>query len=123
MLNILQKNNMANILIIVTRYFGGILLGTGGLVRAYTDVLQKAIENSKKIQKINGLECTIFLDYAEYSEFQYYCKQNEIIISNVEYGEKIECRIEFEQAKKEKINKDFGAKTINFKKIYISKSI
>lgn len=36
MLNILQKNNLANILIIVTRYFGGILLGTGGLVRAYS---------------------------------------------------------------------------------------
>ena len=36
MLNILQKNNLANVLIIVTRYFGGILLGTGGLVRAYS---------------------------------------------------------------------------------------
>ena len=35
MLNILQKNNLVNVLIVVTRYFGGILLGTGGLVRAY----------------------------------------------------------------------------------------
>ena len=51
MLNILQKNNLANVLIVVTRYFGGVLLGTGGLVRAYSECLQKAIENSKKITK------------------------------------------------------------------------
>ena len=48
MLNILQKNNLVNVLIIVTRYFGGILLGTGGLVRAYSSSLQKAIEESAK---------------------------------------------------------------------------
>ena len=49
MLNILQKNELANVLIIVTRYFGGILLGTGGLVRAYSGSLLDAIEKSKKI--------------------------------------------------------------------------
>ena len=48
MLSILQKNNLANVLIIVTRYFGGILLGTGGLVRAYSSSLLKAIEKLKK---------------------------------------------------------------------------
>ena len=37
MLNILQKNNLCNVLVVVTRYFGGILLGTGGLVRAYSN--------------------------------------------------------------------------------------
>ena len=42
MLNILQKSNLCNILVIVTRYFGGILLGTGGLVRAYSEALNGA---------------------------------------------------------------------------------
>ena len=51
MLNILQKNNLANVLIIVTRYFGGILLGTGGLVRAYSDSLLKAIDQANIIKK------------------------------------------------------------------------
>lgn len=41
MLNIIEKNNISNILIIVTRYFGGILLGTGGLVRAYSEATIK----------------------------------------------------------------------------------
>ena len=44
MLNILQKNNLGNILVVVTRYFGGILLGTGGLVRAYSDATLDAID-------------------------------------------------------------------------------
>ena len=43
MLNILQKNNLCNVVAIVTRYFGGILLGTGGLVKSYSDSLLKAI--------------------------------------------------------------------------------
>ena len=54
MLNILQKNNLVNVLIVVTRYFGGILLGTGGLVRAYSNTLLQAIENSSKIKKCLG---------------------------------------------------------------------
>lgn len=48
MLNILQKNGYVNVLIVVTRYFGGILLGTGGLVRAYSNSLIQAIEKSEK---------------------------------------------------------------------------
>ena len=63
MLNILQKNELANILVVVTRYFGGILLGTGGLVRAYSDSILKAIEQSQKIHKCEGLEMLVTLTY------------------------------------------------------------
>ena len=51
-----RRNNLCNILVIVTRYFGGILLGTGGLVRAYSETTQKAIENAQKIEMILGTE-------------------------------------------------------------------
>ena len=54
MLKILQKNNLCNVLIIVIRYFGGTLLGTGGLVRAYSDSLQKAIEEATLEEKLIG---------------------------------------------------------------------
>ena len=46
MVEILEKQGLANLLIVVTRYFGGILLGTGGLVRAYSDSLKKALEKA-----------------------------------------------------------------------------
>lgn len=59
MLNILQKNNLCNLVIVVTRYFGGILLGTGGLVRAYSEVTQQAIEKSTKVIKVIGREMII----------------------------------------------------------------
>ena len=129
MLNVLQKNNIVNVLIVVTRYFGGILLGTGGLLRSYTDSLQKALEKSEKIQKYLGVEMLVELDYNEYSNFQYYCKNNDILIRNVEYCELVMCNIELDEEKKEKLKKDFKTKTIilrNIKEIgnkYITKSI
>lgn len=128
MLSILQKNNLANVIVIVTRYFGGILLGTGGLVRSYTESLQKALEISKKVHKCQGVEMLVLLDYNEYGNFQYYCKDNNIFITNVEYSELIACKIEIEEEKKEKLKKDFEAKNIILKEIkeinkkYITKS-
>ena len=47
MLQVLNKNELVNILVVVTRYFGGILLGTGGLVRAYTQATQNALKKTK----------------------------------------------------------------------------
>ncbi len=46
MLNLLSKNDLMNVLLVVTRYFGGILLGTGGLVRDYTEASQQAIKKA-----------------------------------------------------------------------------
>lgn len=128
MLNILQKNNLANVIIVVTRYFGGILLGTGGLVRAYSESLQEAINKAKIIQKIVGEELEVTLDYNSFENFKYYCKINNINIVSVEYLENIVCRVEVEETKKEKIMDDFITKKIVLKDIkdvnkkYISKS-
>lgn len=124
MLNILQKNNLANVLVVVTRYFGGILLGTGGLVRAYSDSLVKALEECKMIHKCQGIEMLITLEYSELDSFKYYCKNNNIFIANVEYGEIIACIIELEYDKKEKLLKDFETKNIILRDVKeISKKI
>lgn len=129
MLNILQKNNLANVLIIVTRYFGGVLLGTGGLARAYSDSLLKAIKESIIIKKGEGIEMLVTIEYGEFNHFKYYCKNNDILITNVEYSELIVCKIELEQDKKEKLLRDFEVKAIILKNIkeitkkYITKSI
>ena len=86
MLNILQKNELVNVLIIVTRYFGGILLGTGGLVRAYSSSLINAIENSEKVLKCIGEELEVTLDYNNFENFKYYCKNNEINIMECKWN-------------------------------------
>ncbi len=117
MLNILQKNNLANVLIIVTRYFGGILLGTGGLVRAYSDSLLKAIDQANIIKKCLGEELEVTLDYNAFENFKYYCKNNKINIINADYTESIVCRIEIEEDAKDKLLNDFNTKNIILKEI------
>lgn len=117
MLNILQKNELANVLIVVTRYFGGILLGTGGLVRAYSDSLQKVIEVSKKVKKCIGTEMKVFLDYAQLEEFKYYCRNNEIQIVKIEYLEDVVCNIELQIDVKNKLFNDYETKKLKLKEI------
>ena len=128
-LNILQKTNLCNVLVVLTRYFGGILLGTGGLVRAYSEATQKAIDKCKLVYKLKGVETEIKLDYANLELFKYYCKNNEIKIINIEYLEDINIKIEMEENRKNIFLKDIETKNINIKKIqdfkekYINKTV
>lgn len=128
MLNILQQNNLVNVLVVVTRYFGGILLGTGGLVRAYSNSLLQAIEISNKIEKCFGYELEIGLEYNEFENLKYYCKKNKINIVDAQYKENIVCKIELEEEKKQKLMKNFNIKNIKLNYIkelskkYITKS-
>ena len=113
MLNILQKNNLGNVLVVVTRYFGGILLGTGGLVRAYSDATLDAIEISEKVEKCIGIEAEVELDYNNLESFKYYCKKNNIYIKEYDYSEKIICKIQLEEENKGRLEDDFNTKKVN----------
>ena len=99
MLNILQKKELVNIVVIVTRYFGGILLGTGGLVRAYSDVTQKAIEETEKISVILGKEYEVKLNYSELEKLKYYAKLNDINIINTNIENEIICYLQIPNEK------------------------
>ncbi len=129
MLSILKNNGLANVLIIVTRYFGGILLGTGGLVRAYSDSLLEAIKKAKPIRKCEGVQMLATMEYGDFDSFKYYCKNYDISIIKIEYHELIRCKIELEEIKKEKLLQDFETKNVILKNLieitkkYIQKSI
>ena len=129
MLNILQKSNLCNIVVVVTRYFGGILLGTGGLVRAYSDATQKAIEKCIKVYKVDGIEIEVKIDYANLDIFRYYCKNNEIKINKIDYAEDIILKIEMEKNRKNIFLRDIETKTLNIKEYqvlqekYINKAV
>ena len=112
MLTILQKNNLCSIVVIVTRYFGGILLGTGGLVRAYSDVTLNAIKESILVEKVEGIQIKLKTEYSNLEIFKYYCKKNNIKIINIEYQEEITIKIELEKNKKEMFFKDIEDKKI-----------
>lgn len=113
MLNILQKNNLCNVVVIVTRYFGGILLGTGGLVRSYSDATLNAIEIAEKVEKCIGLEFQAEMEYNNLESFKYFCKINNIFIEDIQYSDIIVCRIQLEEGNREKLIKDFETKKVN----------
>ena len=113
MLNILQKNNLCNLVVIVTRYFGGILLGTGGLVRAYSEATQQAIEKSTKIIKARGVEIEVGLDYSNLEIFKYYCKNNDINIKSINYSDNITLKMEMEKNRKNIFLEDIETKKLN----------
>ena len=93
MLNILQKNNLCNVLVVVTRYFGGILLGTGGLVRAYSNVTLNTIQKAEKTNMYEGEEYNIEVSYSNIENIKYYCRNNEISIINFDYLGNVFCTI------------------------------
>lgn len=113
MLNILQKNNLCNIVVIVTRYFGGILLGTGGLVRAYSDALTKALDIAEKIEFTEGKEFQIKVDYSNLESLKYYSKMNNINIVKTEYLNEIICNIEIKNDDVSKFLDDIEKRNIN----------
>ena len=114
MLEILEKQSVYNVVVIVTRYFGGILLGTGGLVRAYSDSLKEAIKKSTLVEQEPGYEAEIKLLYADFEKFKYYCNKNNINIINSEYSDFIICKIEVNDAEKNRLEIEFREQN-NFK--------
>ena len=71
MLDVLLGAEVKNICVVVTRYFGGTLLGTGGLVRAYSGAVQEALKNSVIVEKCPGAELKIHTDYNGIGKIQY----------------------------------------------------
>lgn len=113
MLNILNSKGLTNVLVVVTRYFGGILLGTGGLVRAYTGAMQEALNKVQEIEKEIGLEVSVEVSYSDFEKFKYYLKQNEINLIKSEYIENVISVIEITNEQLEKIQKSMN--DLNFK--------
>lgn len=126
MLNILEKNSFINILVVVTRYFGGILLGTGGLVKAYSEATQKVIEKSEIVIEEEGIELEIELNYKDLENFKYYCNKNNINIIDVKYSDLATCLIEANFVEKENITSNTNLSIQKYKiirKKYIRKTL
>ncbi len=98
-LNILSKQNLTNVLVTVTRYFGGILLGTGGLVKAYSESSKDAVEKAGKIELEKGYTLEMSLDYEKQKDFEYMCEKNKINIISKEYSDKVKNIIEISEQK------------------------
>ena len=88
-LEVLRGHGLHNVLIVVTRYFGGTLLGTGGLVRAYTRSAQAGIDASSVITKTDGYKIRIRTDYSSLGKIQYLLAQRTLPVIASEYTDSV----------------------------------
>ncbi|SKA69461.1 uncharacterized protein, YigZ family [Eubacterium uniforme] len=88
-LDVLERQNIKNAVIVVTRYFGGVLLGTGGLVRAYTEASVEAVKNAKICEVSDGVRFNIEVDYTSAGKISYYLRQNGGHEVETTYGENV----------------------------------
>lgn len=92
-LDVLLGKKLHNTVIVVTRYFGGTLLGTGGLVRAYSQAAQAGIAASVIITKKYGCKLTIQTDYTGLGKIQYLLAQRGILILHSDYQEQVKMTV------------------------------
>lgn len=92
-LNVLQQQNLQNVVVVVTRYFGGIKLGAGGLIRAYSSTTAEAVKEiglvENRIQQ--GFELTI--PYHLFDKFDNYAKNEKINLENKQFTADVKCEI------------------------------
>lgn len=104
-LEVIQGKDVHNIVIVVTRYFGGTLLGTGGLVRAYTEAAKIGMENAVILEKIPAVRSVLETNYTDLGKIQYILAQNQVTIENTEYTDKVEIQVLLAEEMIEKISK------------------
>ena len=110
------EQGLSNVLVVVTRYFGGILLGTGGLVRAYSDSTIKALEQTEYISKIIGYKVKICIEYEDLEQFKYIANKSNIKIINIEYLTNIEFTVEMTKEKLEEFTNKNSKKPLKILK-------
>ena len=89
MLDVLLGAGIYNAAIVVTRYFGGVLLGTGGLVRAYSGAVQAGLAASTVIEKHHGMSLQVTTDYTGIGKIQYIAGERSLPILDSEYTDKV----------------------------------
>lgn len=87
MLDVLIAKELTNIAVVVTRYFGGTLLGTGGLVKAYQSAVLEGLSNCRIIKKEPGILFSITTDYNFIGKLQYYSAQEGLPLLTTDYTE------------------------------------
>ena len=105
MLDVLLKEGLTNVAVVVTRYFGGVLLGTGGLVRAYQAAVHAGISQCSILEKRSGFYLSVRTDYNGVGKLQYLFGQQQIAIIDSEYGADVVLKVLIPSERKEAMEK------------------
>ena len=97
---------LKNVTLVVTRYFGGIKLGAGGLIRAYSNSVTNAVEKVGVIKRVLQQELLFSVPYNRFDEVDHYLKTNDVFIADTEYGVDVKIHIFLDDDDQEKTKTD-----------------
>jgi uncharacterized YigZ family protein len=92
-LNVLQHKHVGDIMLIVIRYFGGIKLGAGGLVRAYSTAAQMAMDVLPLREQVNLLQVDVCCEFSKEQLFRHWAGGHKAIVLDVQYSQKVTLRL------------------------------
>lgn len=105
-LEVLRGKGLTDVFVVVTRYFGGTLLGTGGLVRAYSGAAAEGLAHTEIITRIHGAKLKIDTDYTGAGKIQYLLGQRKLIVLDSIYTEKVEFLVLVPEEEKNAVKKE-----------------
>lgn len=105
-LEVVSGSKITNMLVVVTRYFGGVLLGTGGLVRAYTAAAKAAVDNAKPARMCESAFYTVRFDYSFHTKMNTLIENCGGVILNTEFTDKVEMKYVLPLNREEQLNAD-----------------
>lgn len=103
MLGVLENHNLTNVCVIVTRYFGGIKLGAGGLIRAYAGSVALAVKEIGIIEIKEQAGIAIQMSYAQYQEYSNFLKKHNLIELDTNFTDQVDTMIYVDKEDKENI--------------------
>ena len=103
MLGVLENHNLTNICVVVTRYFGGIKLGAGGLIRAYAGSVALAVKEIGIIEIKEQAGIAIQMSYAQYQEYGNFLKEHNLIELETNFTDQVDTMIYVDKEEKENI--------------------
>ena len=111
MLDVITNSGISNIVVVVVRYFGGVLLGTGGLVRAYSEAAAQAVKNAETKTICLSRIYDIVLDYGDFDKVKYLIENHEGTAYEVEYSDKVLIKLTVPDKNAEMLEKQISEKT------------
>ena len=106
MLGVLENHNLTNVCVVVTRYFGGIKLGAGGLIRAYAGSVALAVKEIGIIEIKEQAGIHIHMTYAQYQEYGNFLKEYNLIELETNFTDQVDTMIFIDKEKKSGIKAD-----------------
>ena len=106
MLGVLENHNLTNVCVVVTRYFGGIKLGAGGLIRAYAGSVALAVKEIGIIEIKEQAGIQIHMTYAQYQEYGNFLKEHNLIELETNFTDQVDTMIFIDKEKKDGIKSD-----------------